>query len=393
MSKFVPSFDYAAELGTTHGLHLDVDFENISSKTDEIFNKLSDIRRSDGKLNDSLVDVYNLSRDVLNLIGGLIYKGLWSTATSYAVNDVIDNAGYVYVCKTAHASSALFATDSAKWVRFGFGPSAQAQITADTALNTITAHLLATIAAHPASAISYAGGPSLSAGSVESALDALDAGKANAANAALTGTPTAPTATNGSANTQIANTAFVSSAVAAVASGGETIVSLGAIFNSSIAKSSSDTVGITQKGKAFICTANLTLSPIAAVSLGDGFAFAVIPNTGVTVTIDPNGSELIDGAASKAFNKVAIIYCNGSSFYSLSTADSVAFATNATNATYATSAGNADTVDGQHASAFAAVGHGHSYAGLNAIVSVSGVPNENGYLVGINIVRANGATT
>ena len=34
----------------------------------------------------------------------------------------------------------------------------------------------------------------------------------------------------------------------------------------------------------------------------------------------------------------------------------------ADNANYANSAGNADTVDGQHASAFAAAGHGHDYA-------------------------------
>lgn len=56
---------------------------------------------------------------------------------------------------------------------------------------------------------------------------------------------------------------------------------------------------------------------------------------------------------------------------------------------YATSAGNADTVDGQHASAFAAAGHGHSYAGLNAVVAITGHLAVSGVMVA---TQASGST-
>lgn len=50
----------------------------------------------------------------------LIDRGTWTTATSYAVNDVIQTtvSGQPrrYIARTAHAASATFATDTTNWV-------------------------------------------------------------------------------------------------------------------------------------------------------------------------------------------------------------------------------------------------------------------------------------
>lgn len=49
-------------------------------------------------------------------IGSFNNRNAWVTATSYAVKDLVSNAGTWYVCVVAHTSSAAFATDTAtKW--------------------------------------------------------------------------------------------------------------------------------------------------------------------------------------------------------------------------------------------------------------------------------------
>jgi hypothetical protein len=61
--------------------------------------------------------------------------------------------------------------------------------------------------------------------------------------------------------------------------------------------SGADTVISSDKGKLIDCSGTFTLSLTAAATLGDGFYF-YIKNSGTgVVTIDPNGSETIDGAA------------------------------------------------------------------------------------------------
>ena len=37
---------------------------------------------------------------------GIDWKGAWSTATTYKVNDLVKYGGYVYICNTAHSSAA-----------------------------------------------------------------------------------------------------------------------------------------------------------------------------------------------------------------------------------------------------------------------------------------------
>lgn len=68
-----------------------------------------------------------------------------------------------------------------------------------------------------------------------------------------------------------------------------------------------------------LCTVTLTLSLLPVADAGEGFYISV-KNTGSgTVTIDPNGAELIDGAATLSIlaNESALIISNGTTWYSL----------------------------------------------------------------------------
>ncbi len=86
------------------------------------------------------------------------------------------------------------------------------------------------------------------------------------------------------------------------------------VFQSS--KSADYTVIATDRGKLIDCTADLTLSLTAAATLGAGFLFTVKANGG-TVTIDPDGTEQIDGGDTKTIlnGESALITCDGSGFH------------------------------------------------------------------------------
>lgn len=81
-------------------------------------------------------------------------------------------------------------------------------------------------------------------------------------------------------------------------------------------KSSGYTVLATDNMTVFNCTtAAFTLSLTAAATLGNGHMFIVHAN-GADITIDPNGAETIDGAATLLVSagSVCIVLCNGASF-------------------------------------------------------------------------------
>ena len=110
--------DYSDELGTTHGLHLDEDFTAVASSITSVTESLALVQRGDGRLQDVSVEIHTLSQDVLNLLGGFNRRGLWATATAYAVNDIVSEGKYTYACKTAHTSGGAF--DDTYWNQFGF---------------------------------------------------------------------------------------------------------------------------------------------------------------------------------------------------------------------------------------------------------------------------------
>lgn len=313
-TPYTPTTDFsqqeannASGRSTVNTAALDAEFANIESTLDSVVSNIGIIQRDDGYLADSIVTVPALSRDVLSLLGGFVNRGDWLTATAYAVNDLVTQSGYLYQCATAHTSG-VFLTDAANWIKFGFGPSDG--VAAATAQAAIDAHLIDTTDAHDSTAISHG------AGSVSEALDTLNAQKAALASPAFTGTPTAPTATSGDSSSQLANTAFVANAVASVVTGGATLSSLGAIFNSSVAKTGAYTVVAGDKGKIISCSGTWSLALTGAATLGDGFAFAVANTGSGDITIDPNSTETIDAVSTLvvAAGKSVIVVCDGTKF-------------------------------------------------------------------------------
>jgi hypothetical protein len=85
----------------------------------------------------------------------------------------------------------------------------------------------------------------------------------------------------------------------------------------SSSKTSAYTVAVSDYGTTIQCTSGtFTLTLTAAATLADGFAFAVRNDGTGYITIDPNSSELIDGAASIILTpgESCVVWCNGSAF-------------------------------------------------------------------------------
>src|SRR5678809_1096881 len=108
------------------------------------------------------------------------------------------------------------------------------------------------------------------------------------------------------------------------AGGGVTILDGGStvtIAQSSVvnAQTAGYTIISSDRGKFILYTGagGVTLALTAASTLGNGFTFTVINRSSGTITIDPNGAELINGSATYTLLTGAIItvYCDGTSFY------------------------------------------------------------------------------
>lgn len=94
------------------------------------------------------------------------------------------------------------------------------------------------------------------------------------------------------------------------------LTTLRAPLNSVVAKSATFIVGISDRGTLFDSTGTWTLNLDPVATLGNGFA-VVVRNSGTgVITIDPNGAELIDGAATitLAAGESCFVVCNGSAW-------------------------------------------------------------------------------
>ena len=112
---------------------------------------------------------------------------------------------------------------------------------------------------------------------------------------------------------------------------------LGLFGGNVLTKNGNYTVVADDKGSIIDVTAMATISLLAAATAGAGFTL-LIENTGSsTVTVDPNSSELINGAASLSIGQDgwAIIVCDGSSWIAVTgrTVEGVANAGNLTTGT------------------------------------------------------------
>lgn len=83
-----------------------------------------------------------------------------------------------------------------------------------------------------------------------------------------------------------------------------------------VAKSGAYTVVAGDRGKVISCTGTWSLSLTAAATLGAGFVVSVVNDGTGVITIDPNASETIDGAATLALGAglSAIIVCTGTAW-------------------------------------------------------------------------------
>lgn len=92
---------------------LDGDFGNLETTLDAVLANLALIQADDGGFVNGTVGVDALNQSVLNLIGGWTPRGAWTTATNYAVGDMVTPTGaaLTYVCAVAHTSGATFNAD------------------------------------------------------------------------------------------------------------------------------------------------------------------------------------------------------------------------------------------------------------------------------------------
>lgn len=97
------------------------------------------------------------------------------------------------------------------------------------------------------------------------------------------------------------------------------LLNLGALASSTVAKTANYTVVLTDRGESIFCNGTFTLSLTAAATLNDGFSFAVVNVGSGTVTINPNGSETIDGQATLALSQgqSCFVTTNGTEFRTL----------------------------------------------------------------------------
>lgn len=83
-----------------------------------------------------------------------------------------------------------------------------------------------------------------------------------------------------------------------------------------LSRSSNTILGLSDIGKTLSCTSTFTQTFTAAATLGDGWWCAIRNNGSGVITLDPNASETVDGAATLELypGEACICVCNGSAF-------------------------------------------------------------------------------
>lgn len=111
-----------------NGSDLDTDFDRIKTSLDSQATCLATIRKDDGTLANTSVGIDQLKTEVVSLLNGVTPRGTWATLTAYAVGDLVNKDGAVYVGMVAHTAG-VFATDLAanKWMQLS-GVSAASNI-------------------------------------------------------------------------------------------------------------------------------------------------------------------------------------------------------------------------------------------------------------------------
>ena len=116
-NPYVPSYDFTdfqtgSPTTPLPGDRLDTELGAVQLSIGQVLTNLAIIQRADTMLANGTVHWDALSSSVRALLGGWTVRGLWATATAYAVGDLVSESGGSYVCAVAHTSG-TFATDLA----------------------------------------------------------------------------------------------------------------------------------------------------------------------------------------------------------------------------------------------------------------------------------------
>lgn len=125
---YTPSTDFSSDEAANVGGRASIRTDRLDAELDALALTIAGIRanlallqRDDGKIRDAFVEYYNLSASCKAAVLATKWnaRGLWLTATVYAISDMVDVAGAAYICAQAHTAGA-FATDYAagKWQLF-----------------------------------------------------------------------------------------------------------------------------------------------------------------------------------------------------------------------------------------------------------------------------------
>lgn len=117
-TAYTPTYDFSdLEAGdpdmATLGTKLDIEFAALNTTIDQILANLVLIQRDDGALKNRIVTAASLASD---LSVGIEPATSWVAATDYEENDLVWQAGKLYICDVDH-TSATFASDlsALKW--------------------------------------------------------------------------------------------------------------------------------------------------------------------------------------------------------------------------------------------------------------------------------------
>lgn len=122
-TPYVPSYNFTGFQVTNPDTPLpaqkvDNELNNISTTTKQTINRLAQIQRNDGQLQNSIVTLSSLSPEVLSLMSASFqYRGTWVTGTFYAYKDFWTDATtgktYVVINASGYTSGASVAIDVA----------------------------------------------------------------------------------------------------------------------------------------------------------------------------------------------------------------------------------------------------------------------------------------
>lgn len=314
---------------------IDANLDLAATSINQIISRLGLVQRDDGNLKNQAVTFESLSNTVRALLGSSINpRGAWATSTEYAKLDLISQSSVTYICVTDHTSG-TFVTDrdtNGYWTVFSnpavdegssffqklSGTGADAEFTLSESFGTDENLIMVfydaggtdgyqivdpgdltldgtslTFSFTPVNGSEniYVFAPSLLLGAVGQSVADAEAAKV-AAEAAQVIAEDEATAAEGFASAASddaddAETARIAAEAAAAAATG-----LVPIYE----LDENTAITTDYKNSLITGTDDITLTLLSAASAGEGFSFSVRADGG-DITIDPDGSELINGAS------------------------------------------------------------------------------------------------